>query len=192
MRSCGIALVVTLLASMLITPAYALRPGTFVASTGQDTGACSYLAPCRNFSYAITQVQSGGVITALDGAGYGSFTIDRAVTITASPGVTPIITGAGGAAITVNALSSDIIKLNGLTLDGVGTNAYGIAFASGAELHVVNCVIRNFAGNGISFAPSVSSALMVSNSYITNNALQGILVAPQAANLALRGRPQPC
>jgi hypothetical protein len=186
------ALCFTLLSTIAISiaaslPAHAQRARVFVASYGNDSNNCSFLTPCRTFQQAVNIVLAGGEVTAIDSAGFGPVTISHAVTITSPPGIEAgIVPPPTGAAISINASSSDIINLSGLTLDGTSTNTYGIAFAAGAELHVVNCVIRNFAGNGISFAPTVSSALMVSNSFITKNALQGILVAPQAANLNLR------
>src|SRR5262249_713629 len=57
---------------------------------------------------------------------------------------------------------------------------------SGTELQVIDCVIRNFVGNGISFAPTVSSSLVVSNTFVASNGLQGILVAPVADGLTIQ------
>src|SRR5215469_15298073 len=116
-RSLSCALIAVPFITMLAAPAYALRPITYVASYGADSGACSYTAPCRNFSYALSQVQAGGVVTAIDSAGYSSFTISQSVTIAAPPGVTPIIIpAAGGDAIDINPSSAITVVLRGLTL----------------------------------------------------------------------------
>jgi hypothetical protein len=182
MRSYLFALIVTSLASLFITPAYALRANTYVASTGTDSGACSYLAPCRNFTYALGQVQSGGTVTALDSAGYSPFTINKAVTITAPPGVTPIISaGAGGVAITITAQSTDNIVLSGLNLNGAGVAYNGIVFNSGGSLMVADCVLQNFfytgdttTGNGIILQPTSGTLYFtIKNTIAVNNGNTG-------------------
>src|SRR5215469_14957204 len=127
MRPFSTALTAASLICVLAAPAYALRPNTYVASYGADTGTCSYTAPCRTFTYALSQVQTGGVVTAIDSAGNSSFTINKSVTITAPAGVSPnIVASAGGAAITINAPNA-AVSLQGLTLEGGGTGGlYGI------------------------------------------------------------------
>ena len=162
--------------TMLAAPAYALRPNTYVASYGADTGACSYLAPCRSFSYALSQVQAGGVVTAIDSAGNSPFTIDKAVTIMAPPGVSPSIQApANGIAITINAGSNDTVVVSGLTLNGVLNSAdFGIQFNSGLRLEIINCAIRSF-GIGVEFAPTppvtplAVVSLLISNTIVSDS-----------------------
>jgi hypothetical protein len=169
---------------MLATPAYALRTNTYVAAAGTDSGACSYSAPCRNFSYALSQVQAGGVVTAIDNAGYSPFTIDKSVTIKAPTGVTPlIIAPSGGIAITITAGPNDKVVLQGLTLDGGGTASDGIDFLGGGSLAVSDCVVRNMTGYGLSVFGSQSSdqLLTVSNSRFDNNQINGIGIGPQSS-----------
>jgi hypothetical protein len=169
---------------MLAAPAYALRPNTYVASYGVDSGACSYTAPCRTFSYALSQVQAGGVVTAIDSAGNSSFTINKAVTIMAPAGVTPsIVPTAGGAAITINALPFDAVILQGLTINGFNSGLNGIVFNSGASLTVEDCIIRDMTGDGIEFFPYLNSthSLSISNTVASNNSGYGILVQPTAS-----------
>jgi hypothetical protein len=62
-------------------------------------------------------------------------------------------------------------------LDGTGaSNTTGIAFNSGGRLIVQDSVIRNFAGNGLSFLPNAStpSQLFVSNTLVSDNGANGI------------------
>jgi hypothetical protein len=162
------------LTSFLAAPAYALRPNTYVASYGADSGACSYTAPCRNFSYALSQVQAGGVVMAIDSAGYSSFTIDKAVTIAAPAGVSPLIVApSNGVSISIGAGPNDTIALRGLTLDGNGTGADGVVFHSGGSLTIEDCVVRNMLLYGLYFQSNVTTAqtLTVSNSYFNNSAV---------------------
>jgi hypothetical protein len=193
MRTCAIALVVASLGSLLVTPAYALRANTYVAASGTDSGSCSFSAPCRGFSYAISQVQSGGVVTALDSAGYSPFTIDRAVTIAAPPGVTPIIQGAsGGTAITISTVNGVVVTLRGLTLDGLFSAQNGIAWTGtgpGGELNIIDCVVKAFNNDGIEVKPAFSAAagsgLLISNSTIMDNFTNGIEINPQNSSTSV-------
>src|SRR6185369_6483668 len=93
----------------------------------------------------------------LDSAGYGTFTVDRAITIEAAPGVYAGVTATvpAGNAVQVSAGATDRVVLRGLSINGLGTAAAGIAFTGGgAEVQVENCVITGFANWGIlSFYP---------------------------------------
>ena len=86
------------------------------------------------------------------------------------------------------------VVLRGLDLDGLGTGLIGIAFTTGAALHVEKSTIRNFnAGNalGISFAPSGASRLFVTDTIISNNGTGltggGITIKPSGTGSA-RGK----
>ena len=61
------------------TSAVAASNRVFVSGSGLDIGTCPITAPCRSFSYAISQTAAGGEIIALDTAGYGVLTINQAV-----------------------------------------------------------------------------------------------------------------
>jgi hypothetical protein len=170
-------LVPALVCSLVASPALAQRDRVFVASYGSDSNPCTFGSPCKTFQNAINVVAQGGEVTAIDSAGFGTFTISHAVTITSPNGVEAGVAApsSGGAAITINAESTDVISLNGLTLDGDNvTNTTGIVFNTGGSLNVVNCVIRNFTNYGPFFDPVASSQLFVSNSLLTNNGNVGI------------------
>ena len=134
----------------------ALAPGaacaqsqrTFVASTGNDSNACSLTAPCGGFARAITQTSANGTIVVLDSAGYGPVAIDRSVSIVAPGGVYAGITALTGDGITI---STDAISvtLRGLyiTLQGAARGVY--ISGLGATVNIDNCVIANWFGSGI-------------------------------------------
>ena len=73
-----------------------------------------------------------------------------------------------GAAITINAGPTDIVTLQGLTIDGAGSAGDGILFSSGGSLKVLNCSIRNFLNNGVYVRSLSGMSLLVSNTLITN------------------------
>jgi hypothetical protein len=161
-------------ATLPAVPAQAQRDRVFVASYGSDSNPCTFGSPCKTFQNAVNVVAAGGEVTAIDSAGFGTFTISHAVTITSPNGVEAGVAApsSGGAAITINAGSSDKVVLNGLTLDGDGvSNTTGISFGTGGRLEIRNSVIRNFGGYGIAISTYLPNSiqLSVSNTVISDN-----------------------
>ena len=172
-------------------PARAQQARSFVsAATGNDGNApnCTRLAPCKTFQAAHDGTLANGEVTVLDPGSYGSLTINRNVSIiNDGVGEAGILVSGGGTGININAPGA-AVTLRGLTIKGIGFGGgNGIAFTAGAALNVENCTIRNLdgPGNGIDFAPSTASVLHVTNTIITDNAHNGILIEPTgAANVA--------
>jgi hypothetical protein len=178
-RTSLIALLVSMLAcSFFGTAAQAQRSRVFVASYGSDSNPCTFGSPCKTFQLAVDVVADGGEVTAIDSAGFGQIAIDKSVTITSPNGVEAgIATPSGGTAITINTTNSaNIVNLNGLTLDGVGGATNGIDVANGAILHVRNCVIRNFANDGILIQQDDPNSFQfsISDTQISDNGNDGI------------------
>jgi hypothetical protein len=170
----ALALTVTLPA----VSALAQAPRTFVSAAGTDNSTCSFAAPCRHFQNAVNVTSPGGEVDALDPAGYGPITIGHAITIEGQ-GWSYIAPPTNGAAIVINALSGDKIVIHGVSLNGVGiVGGTGIAFDVGGSLSVQNCVIQNFANDGIFFGPNASGQLFVSNTVVSNNDNNGIVISP--------------
>jgi hypothetical protein len=181
-----LALVATTLAcSLFAMPAQAAaRARVFVASYGNDANPCTFGSPCKTFQNAYNVVAPGGEVTAIDSAGFGPLLIEHSVTITSPNGVEAgIVAAPGNTAITINAGSTDVITLHGLTLDGSSTAQFGIVFSSGAALTVEDCVFRNFTvyGLGFSSATTTTQTLAVSNSYFINNGQDGINIETDAS-----------
>jgi hypothetical protein len=122
---------------------------TFVSGTGNDMNPCTRAAPCRTFTQAISQTSAGGEVVVLDSAGYGPFTITKAITINAPPGVYAGISVFSGDGIDINAGGTDFVILRGLTVNNQGSVESGIVFNSGARLHVENCIVNGFFQGGI-------------------------------------------
>jgi Right handed beta helix region len=172
------------LAGMLsAAPVQAQNGRSFVSAHGLDTNACTLAAPCRTLAAAFAATNAGGEIDVLDTAGYGSLTIDKAISIVNDGAVASVLVPAGGIGITVNAGSGDAISLRGLTIEGAGAGQTGIQFDTGQSLAIVNCVIRHVTGNGIqsnatSSATIHPSNLSVSNTQVSDNGGMGIYVYP--------------
>jgi hypothetical protein len=96
----------------------------------------------------------------------------------------------GSPAITINANPGDKINIIGVVLDGTAiTNTDGIQFNSGGRLIIQDSVIRNFAGDGINFAPNSSSPsqLFVSNTLVSDNESSGIDIDPNGSSAVAVG-----
>ncbi|MFZ3328625.1 MAG: hypothetical protein WA231_23275 [Methylocella sp.] len=135
-------------------PAEATVDHTYVSGKGTDTGGCATpAAACRTFAYAITQTSASGIIIVIDPADYAPVTITKSISIVADGGGPAGIFGGTGTAITINA-GSAVVNLRGLTLDGEGTAAFGIALGSAGSLTITDCVVRHFTLTGINLTPS--------------------------------------
>jgi Right handed beta helix region len=182
----GLALAGTL----SVAPAQAQNARSFVSAHGSDAAACSLAAPCRTLQRAHDQTNAGGEIDVLDPAGYGSLTINRAISIVNDGvGTAGVIVPSGGIGITINAGSSDAVSLRGLSIEGGGVGQAGILFNSGASLTVENCVIRHMTNSGIFFFPTTpTSALTVSSSLVADNGGTGIDFDPTGSVTAVFNR----
>jgi hypothetical protein len=175
-------------------PAWAQLARTYVsAASGSDLNNCDRLTPCRTFQHAHDNTLAQGEITVLDAGGYGSVTINRAISIiNDGVGEAGALVSGGATGITINAPATDAVSLRGLTIKGIGFGGGdGIQFNTGKSLTIANCVVRNLdgpqnVGYGILFVPTTESNLAVSNTVTTDNTQVGLLVEPFGTNIAVR------
>jgi len=153
---------------------------TFVSGLGSDGNPCTASSPCKTFTAALALTIAGGEIYVLNSANYGPVTINKALTITSEGAVAGVL-ATSGVGITITAGTSDVVNLRGLDIDGGNSGSTGIQFSSGQSLNVQKSVVRGFAGSGITFAPTGASTLFVSDSTVTNNRSNGILVTSSGA-----------
>jgi hypothetical protein len=170
-----LALLLGLFLILPATLAQAQATRTWVSGVGDDVNPCSRTAPCKTFAGAISKTAAGGEISVLDPGGYGGVTITKSISITNDGAGEAGILVAGTNGITVNAGANDVVRIHGIIIDGGNglTSPAGIRFLNGGELHVENCVIRNFqlasAGFGIHFTPTNPANLYVSDTVIVHN-----------------------
>lgn len=184
---------VGLISIFSVSPAAGQATRTWVSGVGDDANPCSRTAPCKTFAGAISKTAAGGEISVLDPGGFGGVTITKSISIVAESAEGGVLVS-GTNAIVINAGVNDVVHLRGLIIEGVGTGLNGIRFLAGAALHVENCVITDFRagsagnGHGISFRPSGSSELYVSDTMVGNNGTGsnggGILVQPTGTGSA--------
>jgi hypothetical protein len=160
-------------------PACAQIVRTFVSGHGSDSNACSVAAPCRTFQHAHDVVGAGGEVVALDAAGYGSITINKSATITAigiEASITSSNTNPNG--IVINAGSTDVVAVRGLTILSGTSTGDGIAVESAQTVTIQDCVIRGFPLDGIGVGPSGNADVELRGVAADNNAQNGLNITP--------------
>lgn len=177
-----------------VTPAFAQATRTWISGVGDDVNPCSRTAPCKTFAGAISKTAATGEINCLDPGGFGAVTITKSITLSCE-GVTAGVLVAATNGITINAASTDVIRIRGLDMEGlssVGGSLNGINFLNGGALYVTNVKINGFGGAGgggygISFTPGSNATLVVDNVEIIRNGNTGaptnsggILIQPPA------------
>jgi hypothetical protein len=159
-----------MLAVGFASPSLAQATRTWVSGVGDDANPCSRTAPCRTFAGSISKTAAGGEISALDPGSFGAVTITKSITIDGA-GVLAGISNAGTNGITVIAqLTTDVVVLRNLSINGSGTGLDGIKYASGAQLVVDNVSVVNVTQNGIDVSHSSVGHLVVRNSTFTGAA----------------------
>src|SRR5262249_48174923 len=143
----------------------------------------------RHFSAAVAATSPGGEVDALDAGAYGSFTIDKPITIEGQ-GWSYVAPPSNGNAITINAAIGGGVTIRGVSLNGVGATGTtnGIVFNSGSGLTVTNCVVANFTGTGILITPSLSGFTgnaVIADSFVLSNKTNGIAIAPLSTSNVL-------
>jgi hypothetical protein len=169
-------------AALATIPAEAAQRA-FVSSTGSDANTasgCGVGAPCRSFASAMTVVNAGGEIVALDAAGYGPVTIDKSVTITANPGFYAGIAAATGNAVTI-ATGGVGVVLRGLNITSTGGDN-GVDMTNGTSLLIENCAISYFLGGGVNV--TTAATVRIVDSLIRQNYVGVLLDNGATATIA--------
>src|SRR6185436_14360491 len=98
--------------------------------SGDDTNPCSRPLPCRNFTAAIAQTDDDGEVVVLDSGGYGTFTIDRPLSVIAPAGVHAGIAAFTFDGILVNVNNDAHVVLKNLVINDQGAINAGISVGS--------------------------------------------------------------
>ncbi|MCM3877378.1 MAG: right-handed parallel beta-helix repeat-containing protein [Thermoanaerobaculia bacterium] len=164
--------------------AHAQASRTWVSGVGDDANPCSRTAPCKTFAGAISKTAAKGEINTLDPGGFGAVTITKSITIDATAGLGGIL-AAGANGVIVNALTTDVIILRHLDINGFGTGLNGIRILAAGQVRVEDCKIFGFTGRGIT-DERTSGKLVVTDTMVSNNTQTGIVaIAPSPGTLVL-------
>lgn len=161
-----------MLAFASIAQAQASR--TWVSGVGDDANPCSRTAPCKTWAGAISKTAACGEIDALDPGGFGAVTITKSITLDGTGTFASILASLVNG-IVINAASTDVITIRGLSIDGFCNGINGINILQAKTVNVEDCVIFRFStGNGITVNETNDLALNVRNSVIRDNTLDAI------------------
>jgi hypothetical protein len=174
------------------SPAQAQATRTWVSGVGDDANPCSRTAPCKTFAGAISKTAVSGEINCLDPGGFGAVTITKSISIICDNTIGGVLASSGVNGIIINLpAATDTVFLSGLDLNGAGSGLNGIRIISAGNVHVQNCIIRNFRaanGQGMSVQPSGALNLTVFDTTIDDNGVAGapgtgggILIQPTGA-----------
>jgi hypothetical protein len=153
------------------------------ADIGDDSNPCSRDAPCLTFATAFNATLAGGEIDVLSPGDYGPLTITKALTICNGDGVAGVLVTASSA-MTIQAGTTDVVMLGGLTLDGIDAANNGVVVSSAKRVVIDKVVIENFGLAGIDVAPSGGAvAVNITNTTITNSGT-GVLIKPSGGAAA--------
>src|SRR5437870_4631051 len=106
-------------------PAQAQATRTWVSGVGDDANPCSRTAPCKTWAGAISKTAPGGEIDALDPGGFGGVTITKSITLEGTGTFASILASLVNG-IVINAASTDVITIRGLSIDGFCNGINGI------------------------------------------------------------------
>ena len=146
------------------------------AQRGNDANPGTFAAPLREISKAAAQSPAGETIRVLDSGDYEMFTVTKSLAIVATGVHANVLAPAatyGNTAVTINAGTTDVVVLRGLTIKSTG-GTVGVSLSAAKTLRVENCVVSGFAStaSGIpGYGISVSHGeLTVKDSVLRDNA----------------------
>src|SRR6185503_19173804 len=138
---------------------------TWVSGVGDDANPCSRTAPCKTFAGAISKTANCGEISVLDPGGFGAVTITKSITIDGTGTLAGILASLTTGVI-INATSTDVITLRGLSINGACNGIRGVNILQAKAVNIEDCVIFRFANEGILVNESSDMQLNVRNSVI--------------------------
>jgi len=168
----AVAALISLISALIFAGTAEAHEVRYIASYGDNANLCTRDAPCKTLQKGINTTPAGRELIVLDSGDYGNgATIRKSITISAVS-----VSATLGGTITIDAAGATVM-LRGLHLNGTSADAAanGIDIVSAAAVHVENCEIQNFWGNGISFLSAAGDpALFVYKTVSRNNGLNGL------------------
>jgi hypothetical protein len=156
---------------------------TWVSGVGDDANPCSRTAPCKTFAGAISKTAACGEIDALDPGGFGSVTITKSITIDGTGTFASILASLTNGII-INAASTDVVTIRGVSINGFCNGINGIRVLQAKTVNLEDVVIFRFnSGNGITVDDADGCNLNVRNSVIRDNTLDGINLTSSGNNI---------
>jgi hypothetical protein len=142
----------------------------YLASDGNDSNACTLVAPCRLLPAALTAVASGGEIWMLDSANYNTatVTIGKSVSILAVPGAVGSVVALGGPAVSIAASGLTIALRNLVIVPFPASGAtFGVQMTEASALTIEGSLIANLPSDGMRVIGT--GKVEIANTIIRNN-----------------------
>ena len=163
------ALALALAALLAQSPARAAAV-VWVSSTGSDSNPCHPDSPCATFDHAIKTTSGASEVECVTPGTFATAGLDIASAITINcPGGVVV----GNVSVSI---SSGVVILRGIEIQGLGASADGLDF-SGGELVLDSVKINGFSGIGLDVQSS--GTISVTDSQFTGNT-DGIVVEPSS------------
>jgi hypothetical protein len=186
-RTATASILATAFISVAAPPAFAQATRTWVSGVGDDANPCSRTAPCKTFAGAISKTAVGGVISALDSAGFGAVTITKSITLDGT-GTQASILALSTNGVVINAAGIDVVLRN-IDITGTlpaagcgGINGVNVLAASSVRLDGV--AISGFQ-RGVNLPltnanPDIFVDVSLNNVDVANNCVAGVSAEPLA------------
>ena len=158
---------------------------TWVSGVGDDANPCSRTAPCKTWAGAISKTAACGEIDALDPGGFGAVTITKSITLDGT-GTFASILASLTTGIIINAASTDVITIRGISINGFCNGIRGMNILQAKTVNIEDCVIFRFAGEGILVNETSDLRLNVRNTVIRDNTGDGISTVTSSGTLKIR------
>jgi hypothetical protein len=147
---------------------------TYVATNGNDANPCvAVTAPCKTLQRAVNVTPANGTVRVLTPLQSSVF-INKSILI---EGDKTSIVGQ----ITIGGATA-VVTLRGLALDGVGGYVNGINITNAAAVHIEDCTVERYAGDGIKLNTTAATKLFVVNTVSRDNLNNGDGLHIEAVN----------
>jgi hypothetical protein len=187
LRSVFCAIIFSVLLIVLSITASAQASRTWVSGVGDDANPCSRTAPCKTFAGTISKTAANGEINCLDPGGFGAVTITKSITIDCSATLGGIL-ASGASGVIINAVTTGVVRLRGLLINGFSTGANGVRVVNADRVYIENCVIDGFTTNGI----WVENDLQDTQVFVDNTTIRNVITSAPAGigiNMGPDGSP---
>jgi hypothetical protein len=151
-----------------VSSATALPTHTWVSgANGSDSNPGTRAQPFATFQAAVNGTAAGGLVSVADPGDFGPISISKAITIDGG-GVGGDLTSTGStAAISIQAGTTDVVRLRHLVISGLGQGSVGTDVAKAGLVVVKDRTIEDFTNVGIGI-DTTPTDIVVKNTTITN------------------------
>jgi hypothetical protein len=173
-----------LLTAGIATMAQAQATRTWVSGVGDDVNPCSRTAPCKTFAGAISKTAAHGEIDVLDPGGFGTVTITKSLTIDGYGPMSSILNAGAPQGVLVNALTTDVVTLRNLSINGAGTGTNGVRVLQANRVEIENCVIFGQTSRGVLVDATTAVKLFIRHCSIHDINATAVAVLPSSGSPA--------